>query len=100
MRSMSFADAQAQECGEKMEMQDSMLYALDGLCGGRAATHHQSALALAELSCSRRGRLALRSCSHPLIRGPMQRKSRKSQQVILKVGSVGTAGQRARSWRP
>ena len=53
---------QAQESGERLEVQDRVLYALDGLqphCS--PATHRDSALALATLCASRRSRTAVRS---------------------------------------
>ena len=54
--------AQAQESGEAYELQDRVLYALDGLgCSAGSLTQRESAATLAEICVTRRGRLALRS---------------------------------------
>ena len=57
---------QAWESGEQMEVQDSMLYALDGLCSTSSrATHRESAASLAEVCATHRGRLALKCATAP-----------------------------------
>lgn len=52
---------QAQESGEHYEIQDNVLYALDGLAAhASAATRADSAARIADIAATRRGRLALR----------------------------------------
>ena len=51
---------QAQESGEQFEIQDNVVYALDGLtCSASQAVRQESAAKIAEICASRRGRLAL-----------------------------------------
>lgn len=54
---------QAQESGEQFGIADDVRYALDGLAAG-PATRRASAVALAEIAATRRGRLVLR-CAAP-----------------------------------
>lgn len=52
---------QAQESGEQFEIQDNVVYALDGLTSSASpALRRESAARIAEICASRRGRLALR----------------------------------------
>lgn len=52
---------QAQESGEQFEIQDNVVYALDGLTSSASpAVRRESAARIAEICASRRGRLALR----------------------------------------
>lgn len=52
---------QAQERGELVQMQDDARYAMDGLVlSCSLETQRDSAVALTEVLCSRKGRLALR----------------------------------------
>lgn len=52
---------QAQESGEQFEIQDNVVYALDGLTTGASpAVRQESAAKVAEVCASQRGRLALR----------------------------------------
>lgn len=52
---------QAQESGEQFEIQDNVVYALDGLTSSASpAVRRESAAKIAEICASRRGRLALR----------------------------------------
>jgi len=58
-------ELQAQESGEQMQIQDSMLYALDGLHSASSLpTQRESAAALLDICTTRRGRLAL-MCETP-----------------------------------
>ncbi|KAK9817241.1 hypothetical protein WJX72_011651 [[Myrmecia] bisecta] len=52
--------AKAQESGEQTQMQDDILYALDGLASSSAGSRRESAATLAEVSTTRRGRLGLK----------------------------------------
>ncbi|KAK9909835.1 hypothetical protein WJX75_008174 [Coccomyxa subellipsoidea] len=53
---------QAQESGEQYEIQDNVVYALDGLtCSASPAVRQESAAKIAEVCASQRGRLALRA---------------------------------------
>ena len=53
--------AQAQESGEHFEIQDNVLYALDGLSAqAPPAARADSAARIADVAATRRGRLALR----------------------------------------
>ncbi|BDA42662.1 hypothetical protein COCOBI_03-5550 [Coccomyxa sp. Obi] len=53
---------EAQESGEQFEIQDNVVYALDGLTSSASpAVRRESAAKIAEICTSRRGRLALRA---------------------------------------
>lgn len=57
---------QAQESGEQFEIQDNVVYALDGLTSSASpAVRQESAAKIAEICASRRGRLALRYLLRP-----------------------------------
>lgn len=59
---------QAQESGEQYEIQDNVVYALDGLtCSASPAVRQESAAKIAEVCASQRGRLALRQVPHASI---------------------------------
>lgn len=52
---------QAQESGEQFEIQDNVVYALDGLTRSASpAVRQESAAKIAEVCASQRGRLAMR----------------------------------------
>ena len=54
------SNLQAQESGEQRQIQDSMLYALDGLhAAASLSTQRESAATLLDICTTRRGRLAL-----------------------------------------
>ena len=62
---MMFSLLQAQESGEQFEIQDNVVYALDGLTSSASpAVRRESAAKIAEVCASQRGRLALRRVSH------------------------------------
>ncbi|WIA08618.1 hypothetical protein OEZ85_008047 [Tetradesmus obliquus] len=53
---------EAQERGELVQLQDDARYAMDGLAAGCSLdTQRESAVALTDMLCSRRGRMALRA---------------------------------------
>lgn len=80
-----YVHMQAQESGEQFEIQDNVMYALDGLTTAASQTVRQeSAVRIAEVCSSHRGRLALRYVSFvPLTSTCQSRGYRERFGIVL-----------------